>query len=120
MGSKGIKAIVIENDGNHKLEIKNRERYRAALKDYINEIRNAPPQTSVGYPLYGTAGIIPTISVMGALPSYAFRKGSFEKADEISGERLRELILERGRRGNPPYTCLHARMFGEIFQHISG
>jgi aldehyde:ferredoxin oxidoreductase len=121
MGSKCIKAIVVENDGNYKMEIKDKDRYNAALKEYIHEIRNAH-QTSVGYTLYGTAGIIPTISVMGAFPSYAFRKGSFEKADEISGERLRELILERGGEGTPTHACMPGCLIrcSNIFPDKSG
>ena len=105
MGSKGLKAIVVEDYKKIKPPIRNEERYKKALKQYVEEIRSAY-QTSVGYTLYGTAGIIPTISEIGAMPSYGFRQGSFENADKISGERLRETILERGGEGNATHACM--------------
>jgi len=121
MGSKGLKAIVIENDGTFELKISDSEKFNSALKDYINEIRTAH-QTSIGYPMYGTAGIIPTINKMGGLPAFAFRSGFFDKADEISGERLRELIIERGGEGIPTHSCMPGCLIrcSNIFPDKSG
>lgn len=105
MGSKGLKAIVVEDYKKIKPSIRNEEKYKKALKQYVEEIRGAY-QTSVGYTLYGTAGSLPTVSEIGALPTYAFRRGSFEKVDEISGEKLRETILERGGKGRATHACM--------------
>lgn len=105
MGSKGLKAIVIKNEGKYKEVIQQPENYKAALKEYIAELRSAH-QTSVAYPEYGTAGIIPTIDNMGAMPSYAFRSGSFDKVEDITGEALRQLILERGGEGKTTHACM--------------
>ena len=105
MGSKGIKAVVIDANNELKLKPVEPDRFRKAVKEYHKELLDKPG-TGINFPTYGTAGLIPTISLMGAMPTHNFRQGSFSKADEISGEALRELILERGGEGEATHACM--------------
>jgi aldehyde:ferredoxin oxidoreductase len=105
MGSKGLKAIVIKNDGSQKLEIQNPDAFKESIREYVNELRTAH-QTGVGYPQYGTVGIIPSIDQLGGLPSYSFRSGRFDRVDDITGEAVRQTILKRGGEGDTTHACM--------------
>ena len=105
MGSKRLKAIVIQNDRIFVTPVADNARLSAAIKDYLNVLRTTP-RTGVGYPEYGTAVNILTNNAMGAFPSYAFRSGSFEGVEEVSGEKLRDTILTRGGEGMTTHACM--------------
>jgi aldehyde:ferredoxin oxidoreductase len=105
MGSKGLKAIVIRNDGTYRVQVKRPDMYREAVREYVNLLRTAP-QTSIAYPKYGTPGVLQTINYIGALPSYAFRSGQFDKVEGITGEAVHQLIVKRGGEGTPTHRCM--------------
>lgn len=95
MGSKGIKAIVVDDKGSKGVEIADKEAFKAAAKRWT-EILRSHPVTSEGLPSYGTAILVNIINEAGALPTKNFRYGQFNKAADVSGEKMAELIEKRG------------------------
>jgi aldehyde:ferredoxin oxidoreductase len=95
MGSKRVKAIVVDDTGAEKVPLADPEAFKAANRRWV-EILRSHPVTGQGLPAYGTAILINIINEAGALPTKNFRSGRFEYAQDISGERIAELIEKRG------------------------
>jgi aldehyde:ferredoxin oxidoreductase len=95
MGSKGVKAIVVDDSGSGKVPLADPDAFKAANKRWV-EILRGHPVTGQGLPAYGTAILINIINEAGALPTKNFRSGRFEFAQDISGEHMAELIEKRG------------------------
>jgi aldehyde:ferredoxin oxidoreductase len=104
MGSKRIKAIVIDPTGGERPAIADPEGYKAVQKA-LNQSVLAQPQTK-GYHDLGTAGNTNVINFMGALPTRGFSEGRFEGAEKISGEHLVETIRQRDGAGKPWHSCM--------------
>ncbi len=104
MGSKGLKAIVFDSTGGQKPPILDMEAFRTAQKVY-NKFLMEHPQTKT-YSDYGTPAMVHMTDGFGGLPTRNFSSGTFEKADDICGETMRELILARGGEGNTTHACM--------------
>jgi len=95
MGSKKIKAILVDDKGAPRIEIKDSEAFKAANKRWVEMLRNHPV-TGEGLPALGTAVLVNVINEAGTLPTKNFRSGRFEHAQDISGEAMAEKIEARG------------------------
>ena len=104
MGSKRIKAIVIDTKEGQKPPIVHPEEFRQAQKAYTKALMDHP-QTAV-YRDYGTAAMGRMCHTFGALPTRNFSVGQFEEVETISGEYMRDVILERGGDGEPTHACM--------------
>lgn len=104
MGSKGLKAIVIDGSGALPVGIHDPERFREINRE-LTKILIDNPQSKV-FELYGTAAMVDTTNALGALPTRNFSSGSFEGAEKINGDALRQTILERGGEGRPSHACM--------------
>lgn len=104
MGAKGLKAIIIDARGMEKPPIVNREAFRQAQKAFTKALMEHP-QTKI-YADYGTAAIARMANGLGALPTRNFSSGQFEGVEQISGEYLRQVILERGGEGETTHACM--------------
>lgn len=105
MGGKGVKAIVIEDDGEYKPVVGSPDSLKSARKAFHDAIRNNPV-TSELYTKYGTPGLVMTTNKLGTMPAYNFRAGSFEHAGLISGDALYELIERRKGSGRHEHGCM--------------
>ena len=104
MGSKGIKAIVFDMTGCAKPPIADPLAWKAAQKAY-NKALMGHPQTQ-SYADYGTAAMTRMTNAFGAIPTRGFSAGQFEGADKISGEAMRELLLQRGGASETTHACM--------------
>ena len=104
MGSKGLKAIVIDGAGGVKPTIYDLEAYKLARKRYTEVLVNHP-QTAT-YRDYGTAAMAQMCNALGALPTRNFSSGQFEDVGAISGEHMRDLLLERGGESETTHACM--------------
>jgi len=104
MGSKKIKAIVMDAKEGQKPPIEHAEEYRAAQKLFTKALMETP-QTSV-YRDYGTSAMARMTYGFGALPTRNFSSGQFENVETISGEYMRDIILKRGGDGEPTHACM--------------
>ena len=104
MGSKGLKAIVFDAKGAAKPPIADPEAFKQAQKVFSRNLADHA-QTAL-YRDYGTAAMALTCNAMGGLPTRGFSSGSFEGAESLSGEHMREVILERGGEGTPTHACM--------------
>jgi aldehyde:ferredoxin oxidoreductase len=104
MGSKGIKALVIDSSKGKPPEIKDLDGFRKAKKTY-NEALLKHPQTQV-YADYGTAAMARICHSLGALPTRNFSDGNFESIEEISAETMRDQLLERGGESKTTHACM--------------
>lgn len=96
MGSKGLKAIVIDKPLGKTISLADAELFRASARAFAQKLINDPKLGTKGSQhLYGTASIVGAVNEMGALPTQNFSSGNFEAASDLRGERLRELVLER-------------------------
>ena len=95
LGSKKIKAIVVDDKGTERVEIKDPEAFKAANKKWV-ELLTSHPVSGQGLPAFGTAVLVNVINEAGAMPTKNFRTGRFEDAKEISGEVLAANIEKRG------------------------
>ncbi|MBF0513140.1 MAG: aldehyde ferredoxin oxidoreductase [Desulfovibrionaceae bacterium] len=95
MGSKKIKAVVLDDAGCGVVSPAEPERFKDANKRWV-EILKSHPVTGQGLPAYGTAILVNIINEAGALPTKNFRFGRFEFAADISGETIAETISKRG------------------------
>jgi len=92
MGSKNLKAIVVYGSKNPR--IADKEKFETAKKTSLEAIKKNPI-TKDGLPTYGTAVLVNIINEIGAFPTNNFQRGHFQDADAISGETIRERILEK-------------------------
>jgi aldehyde:ferredoxin oxidoreductase len=104
MGSKRIKAIVIDAAEGAKPAIADLEAFRAAQKDF-NQALMAHPQTK-SYTDYGTAAMTNLSNTLGAIPTRNFTEGQFEAAESISGDHMRKLLLARGGASDTSHACM--------------
>lgn len=104
MASRGIKFIVIDSENADGVEIQQQDEFeegREKLTDALQEHEVTKPGGALNS--YGTDVLINIINEAGALPHNNFRKGTSEKASQVSGEKKAEIIKERG--GDRPHPC---------------
>lgn len=104
MGSKRIKAIVIDDSGGKTPPIADQAAFKAARKKFTNAVMDHP-QTHT-YADYGTAAMAHMCNSFGALPTRGFSRGTYEDVDRISGEHMRDLMLKRGGVCEPTHACM--------------
>jgi len=104
MGSKGIKAIVIDTSNGEKPPIADLPAFRAAQKRYNKALIDHPMTEALRD--YGTSAQTNICNHLGALPTRNFTQGEFEGAEKISGEFMRELLLERGDPSSTTHACM--------------
>ena len=89
MGSKNLKAIAVR--GTKRIEMADEESAKGILK-WLRETYVYQPHDMHDE---GTARLVPARSEGGILPTRNFRDGTFEKALDISGTRMKETILTK-------------------------
>ena len=95
MGSKGIKAVVIDQKGAVKNSIAHPREFKEAAKEFAKAIK-ANPFTGRMLSALGTAGLVGPVNSLGAFPNMNATRGVMDGWEEISGEALAELIKKRG------------------------
>jgi aldehyde:ferredoxin oxidoreductase len=96
MGSKGLKAVVIEKAAGA-IQTADKELLRSAAQTFAQKLINDPKLGTQGTQhLYGTASIVGAVNEIGSLPTRNFSNGNFEGAGDLRGEHMREVILARG------------------------
>ncbi|MEW6360473.1 MAG: aldehyde ferredoxin oxidoreductase C-terminal domain-containing protein [Planctomycetota bacterium] len=102
MGSKGLKAIVLDTEGTERPAPADAEAFKAAATTFVQLLKKHPV-TGEGLPTYGTNILANVINSVGAYPTRNFLQGQFEGTDKISGETQRDIIIRRG--GKPKHAC---------------
>jgi aldehyde:ferredoxin oxidoreductase len=111
MGSKGLKAIVIDKAAAKSVSFADSELFRTASKRFAGEIIDNPKLgPKGGTHLYGTAAITGAVNEMGSLPTRNFSTGSFEESVNLRGEQVREVVLARG--GQMGARCMPGCVIG--------
>lgn len=95
MGSKKLKALVVDDQGADPVPLAYPEKFKEASRKWAKYLMEHPV-SGQALPAYGTAVLINIVNEAGALPTQNFRRGRFEFAEDISGERMAELIKQRG------------------------
>lgn len=102
MGSKGIKAIVIDGSGAKLRQAKKKTRFQEVCRAFTQEIMG---HKATGlFSKYGTVGGLAYLSKIGALPTRNFSSGSFEGDTQIGGKGVAELNATRG--GSFGHVCM--------------
>ena len=104
MGSKGVKAIVLDDAGARNEKPVAPEAFKAAAKE-VAAIIAADPKTENRHD-FGTPAVLAKCNAIGILPTRNFSSGSFEHADLIDGDAVAKLILDRGGEGRRGLPCV--------------
>ena len=97
MGARGVKAIVVDDEGGPGVEIANEDLFKKGRKALTSAIReHALTKKDGGLNAYGTAVLVNILNEAGGLPTRNFSSGHFEGAAKISGEAMSEAIEKRG------------------------
>ncbi|MEL7647314.1 MAG: aldehyde ferredoxin oxidoreductase C-terminal domain-containing protein [Sedimentibacter sp.] len=102
MGSKGLKAIILDVKGPLTAQYADKEKFTAAARNYIQGIKDNPV-SGQAMPALGTAVLVNMVNAMGALTTRNYSSGRFEDAESISGEKLVEIQSKRG--GKVGHSC---------------
>lgn len=86
MASKGLRAIAVRGKG--RVEMADPEGVRRMAREFVEQ--GSHPLTELG-----TANLVRGLDAGGILPTRNFHSGSFAGADAISGEAMRDSILEK-------------------------
>lgn len=103
MGSKKIKAVVLDLESEDNFEPYNSEKLRQANMRFIKVLKEFP-STSHSLPIYGTAGLLFGINLVGGLATRNYSSGQFEGASKIDGEALYQYIIDH--KGHPTHACM--------------
>lgn len=102
MGSKGIKAIIIDDSRIKESLCKSID--RKTVVEISRSLTKEITPKKAGLTKYGTSGGISTNNALGGMVTQNFRKGSWDKVENFNGEKLFENIEKRG--GKPSTACL--------------
>jgi aldehyde:ferredoxin oxidoreductase len=104
MGSKGVKVIVIDDDGMKMRQPQDPDAFKEANKEWVAGLKKHS-LTGEGLPAYGTNVLTNVINEAGAYPTNNFLKGQFDGASKISGETQAETEEARGGKGAATHGC---------------
>ncbi len=104
MGAKGVKAIVLDDDGLGMRTPKDPDKFKEANQNWVKGLRKHPV-TGEGLPTYGTNVLTNVINEAGAYPTNNFSLGRFDTCNKISGETQAEIENERGGKGSATHGC---------------
>jgi aldehyde:ferredoxin oxidoreductase len=97
MGSKQLKAVVIEKPKSTAIKLSDPDLFKSASHAFMEKLVNDPKLGRQGSQhLYGTASIVAAVNEIGSLPTRNFSNGRFESVPQLYGELLRETTLSRG------------------------
>jgi len=103
MGSKGLKAIIIDPSDGELAALADKDAFKEAAKRFAKALQEYPV-TGQGLPTYGTDILINILNEAGGLPTRNFSAGRFDGADKVGGETLNRLTIER--KGDPTHGCM--------------
>ena len=117
MGSKKIKFITLDA-GTGKVEIADKDAFRAANKVFAKALIDHPVSQALG--TYGSNVLVNIINEAGGMPTKNFTAGQFEGHEQISGETMHDIIVERG--GKPKHGCHTGCVIqcSQIYNDING
>jgi aldehyde:ferredoxin oxidoreductase len=95
MGSKGLKAIIVDQRGKSADAIADPKAFKEATKAVVEAVQ-ADHMSAEVMPKLGTAALVAPVNAMGAFPSYNATKGTLDGWEKVSGEAMAQLIEERG------------------------
>lgn len=102
MGSKGVKAIVLDDTGMKMRSPKAPDAFKEANKKWVAGLKKHPV-TGQGLPAFGTNVLTNVLNEAGGYPTYNFKQGRFDGAHHISGETQAE--TEKARGGLATHGC---------------
>ena len=102
MGSKRVKAIILDDAGMKMRPPKDLEKYRDANRKFVEGLRKHPV-TGEGLPAYGTNVLTNVLNEAGGYPTHNFKSGQFAGSAKLSGEAQAELEIKRG--GSATHGC---------------
>jgi aldehyde:ferredoxin oxidoreductase len=104
MGSKNVKAIIIDDAGAKPVPVADPEKFRAAAKVFAKALLDHPV-AGQGLAAYGTDVLVNILNEAGGLPAHNFTAGRIDYNDNFSGETMNALITERGGEGKVSHGC---------------
>jgi len=106
MGSKGIKAIVIDDTGGPGVEIVNKELFERGIKKLTDaSLKHDVTKKGGALNTYGTNVLANIMNEAGGYPTRNFTSGRFELTHKISGEAKVEIIKQRNGEGATGHPC---------------
>ena len=97
MGSKRLKALVIDDTDAPPLPLSDESLFQRSAKRFARELIESPKTGKEGsMHRFGTVAIMGPVNEIGALPTRNFSAGEFEGFDNICAARMREVTLARG------------------------
>lgn len=106
MGSKGIKAIIVDDKDATGVEIKDEALFDQGRKKLINALQThdiTKPKGALN--TYGTAVLVNIVNNASAFPARNFSAGKFENANKVSGEAIFEVNKRRTGREIYNHAC---------------
>ncbi|MBW1614639.1 MAG: aldehyde ferredoxin oxidoreductase [Deltaproteobacteria bacterium] len=107
MGSKGIKAIVVNAEGSKAIEPLDRELFKETVRGLIETLKQDKGAQS--FSRFGTPGGIKFLRELGSMPSWNYHGGPVEGIENIYGDTIAHINQSRGGR-------MHGCMPGCIVQ----
>jgi aldehyde:ferredoxin oxidoreductase len=94
MGSKGLKAIILDRGGKATDPLADAGIFKESAKLYAKAVREDDFTPSLAE--LGSAVLVAPINAVGAFPTRNAREGQFDEVEKISGETMAEVIKKRG------------------------
>jgi aldehyde:ferredoxin oxidoreductase len=102
MGSKNVKAVIVDDTGTEPRRPVDKETFREAVKAFTEKIMARKPTGLLAQ--FGTVGGLTYLSKVGAVPTRNFTAGSFEGSEKIGGKAVAALNAARG--GSFGHVCM--------------
>jgi Aldehyde:ferredoxin oxidoreductase len=94
MGSKGLKAIILDPTGTDQVAIAQPEAFRQIVRDWADVLKH---DVSISlYSRFGTPFAINNSAGHGTLPAHNYRSGRPENFVAVSGNNIQKILFERG------------------------
>jgi aldehyde:ferredoxin oxidoreductase len=94
VGSKGIKAIVINAEGTRSIDPLDKEKFKRAIGNLLEILKQDKSAQSISE--FGTPGGIKYLSELGSMPSWNYHGGHVKGIGNIYGDTISEVNRSRG------------------------
>ncbi|MCP4750874.1 MAG: aldehyde ferredoxin oxidoreductase [Proteobacteria bacterium] len=94
MGSRGLKAIVINDEGAARPEIADKTAYQKVVKNWANLLKE--DQTAQNMAKLGTPGVIGALNYLKSMPANNYSAEPLEGVENLAGDAIDKINKERG------------------------